>query len=355
MSGAFVSVAEGADAHLINPASFAMRTAHRRNEFFDWDWSLYALADVVAGDSFTPEAGTPEGFVDSTRFLGLGLDARFGLVGVGLHAYSKTYEVSLPTYTGEGRLIETNYVLTQTILAFGLGMAAPWIDSTFGISLKGGNFDIDGSTAGPLLKLNGLGVSAGAVWHPKNKPYRAGMVVTSRVRAADAEAVPPADFSNLSVQSMAVPGQAAFGGSWMFGKRRYNPAQTWGMDAFTASPDERKIRREYILASVDLVLEMPTDETISVASFLRGPPLASGRNLTVSPRAGVESEFWANRMRARSGVYYEPSRVESASGRMHFTAGADLRVSFITDWNLNFVVDMAPNYLNGGLGLSFWH
>lgn len=34
MSGAFVSVAEGADAHLVNPASFAMRARHVRNDFF---------------------------------------------------------------------------------------------------------------------------------------------------------------------------------------------------------------------------------------------------------------------------------------------------------------------------------
>jgi len=146
MSGAFVSVAEGADAHLINPASFAMRTTHRRDEFFDWDWSLYYLSDAVARDGSTPEAGTPDGFVDSTSFVGLGLDARFGIVGFGLHTYAKTYDVSLPTFSNDGRLIESNYTLTQTILALGVGMAAPWIDCTFGISLKGGNFDIDGTT-----------------------------------------------------------------------------------------------------------------------------------------------------------------------------------------------------------------
>ncbi len=355
MSGAFVSVAEGADAHLINPASFAMRTTHRRDEFFDWDWSLYYLSDAVARDGSTPEAGTPDGFVDSTSFVGLGLDARFGIVGFGLHTYAKTYDVSLPTFSNDGRLIESNYTLTQTILALGVGMAAPWIDCTFGISLKGGNFDIDGTTVGPLLKLNGIGVSAGGVWHPKGKPYRAGMVVTSRVRVANVDALPPPEFSNLNVESMAVPGQAAFGASWMIGKRRYNPPQTWGMDAFKASVADSEIRREYILASVDLVLDMPTDDTISVASFLRGPALASGRTLTISPRAGVESEFWPNRMRARSGVYYEPSRVESASGRMHFTLGADLRVPFVIDWNVNFVVDIAPSYVNAGLGLAFWH
>lgn len=355
MSGAFVSIAEGADAHLINPASFAMRAPHSRNDFFDWDWSLYYLSDAVSRDGSTPEAGAPAGFVDSTDFFGLGIDARFGIVGFGLHAYSKTYDVSLPTYSAEGRLLESNYRLNQTIFALGVGMAAPWFDMTFGLSLKGGNFGIEGSTAGTLLDLNGVGVSGGAVWHPRGKPYRAGMVVTSRVRVATVETLPPPEFSGLEVQSMAVPGRASFGGSWMFGERHYNPTQTWGMDAFTVSNESHQRRRQYILASMDLVLDMPTDDTISVASFLRGPAQVSGRSLTASPRAGVESEFWPNRMRARSGVYYEPSRVESASGRVHFTAGADLRVSFITAWNLNFVVDLAPNYVNGGLGLSFWH
>ncbi|MEZ4458428.1 MAG: hypothetical protein R3E66_01610 [bacterium] len=355
LGGAFVSVAEGADAHLINPAAFAMRYPHRRNDFFDWDWSFYFLSDVVSREDSAPEAGMPPGIVDDTSFAGLALDFRFGIGGGGAHTYVKSYDVTLPTYGENGELLETNYMLEQSILALGVGVALPWFDTTLGLALIGGNFSIAGASAGTLLALSGVGVSAGAVWHPTGKPYRLGMVVNSRVRVANVETLPPPEFSNLDVTSMAVPGRATFGGSWMFWDREYNPVQTWGMDAFADPAAHETLQRRYVLVSADLLLDMPTDETISVSSFLRGPAQPSGKSLTASPRLGIESEFWANRMRARTGTYYEPSRLESASGRMHWTAGLDVRVHFFWDWKLNVVFDAAPQYFNSGVGLGFWH
>lgn len=353
MSGAFVSVAEGADAHLVNPASFAMRARHVRNDFFDWDWSLYFLSDFVSDDGSRPEASTPEGLVDGTTFGGVGLDCRTGVMGFGAHGYSKEYHIQMGTYSDTGELLEASYQVTQSIVTLGVGMAAPWIETTFGLAILGGSFRIEGATLGPVLELNGVGVNVGGVWHPQGKPYRVGLAMNAPVQVADVEELPPTEIG-FDVESMAVPGRITVGGSWMFGPRVYNPAQTWGMEMFNSygpGPGERR----YVLVSGDLALDMPTQNTVAAASVFRGPPEVSGQSATLSPRLGAESEFWPDRMRARSGLYYEPSRVQRASGRLHWTAGVDVRMRLGWDWNVNAVMAVAREYRNVGLGLSFWH
>ena len=56
----------------------------------------------------------------------------------------------------------------------------------------------------------------------------------------------------------------------------------------------------------------------------------------------------------RGGTYVEPSRFEPTA-RIHGTAGVDLRVPLVWDWRLSITIDGATQYLNGGLGLGFWH
>ncbi|HAN31017.1 MAG TPA: hypothetical protein DCQ06_05415, partial [Myxococcales bacterium] len=56
----------------------------------------------------------------------------------------------------------------------------------------------------------------------------------------------------------------------------------------------------------------------------------------------------------RSGLYYEPSRYQSTTGRLHWTAGADLRVPIQLDFRLSAVLDVASEYSKVAFGLGLW-
>jgi len=125
----------------------------------------------------------------------------------------------------------------------------------------------------------------------------------------------------------------------------------------------RMLSRRYALIAGEVVVSGPTNDGVGLEGFLRGVRDASGRDVTVSVRLGVELEPWANRLKVRCGGYYEPSRFESGNGRMHATAGFDLHVfdwSVFglldeTAWRLSMVADVAHRYFDWGIGIGVWH
>ena len=87
------------------------------------------------------------------------------------------------------------------------------------------------------------------------------------------------------------------------------------------------------------------------------------RSVTASVRLGVEIEPWPDRLKLRGGGYFEPSRFEGVAGRMHATAGLDVRLfewdlfGLVpgTAWRLSLVGDVARRYVDWGIGIGFWH
>lgn len=342
LGGAFVSIAEGADSYLLNPASFAVRHRYAKDEFFDWDFSLYWLNGIPNRES-SPEVGLNPGAVEASAYLGAGLGLHFGDFGMGFHVYNKEFEFT--AQDGE------DLRLVQTYAVIGIGYTIRPIDLSLGLGATPATVSLQTPNQEDILRLEGTGYSAGAQWAPTHKPYRVGAAFTSPVIAAEETLSPPDDSEYSSVGAMNVPSRIAVGASWMGWERIYNPESTRGDAPGQARTDGRR----YILVSADLNLELPTENSVSPVSFIENQPEASGREVSLTPRLGIESEFLENRLVARAGTYWEPSRVASHSGRLHGTFGGDLRVSVIWDWRLNFAVDLAPKYANFGLGLGFWY
>jgi hypothetical protein len=139
--------------------------------------------------------------------------------------------------------------------------------------------------------------------------------------------------------------------------------------------EERRARfknwpRERILVSATALVAGPSQDAVSVLSFLRQEDVPSGRLTTVQPRLGIEGEPVPGYLAARVGTYLEPSRYELVKrrglvggARQHFTMGLEYRIGSwdvlgllrMRDWSVHFAGDFAPRYTNVGLSISVWY
>jgi len=95
---------------------------------------------------------------------------------------------------------------------------------------------------------------------------------------------------------------------------------------------------------------------VGIDAWLAQEIQRAGQAMTFSVRAGYETEFWDNRMRARAGAYWEPSRYRGQSGRPHGTGGFDVRLFELKwQWRLTGGFDLAPRYNNIFVSVGFWH
>jgi hypothetical protein len=121
--------------------------------------------------------------------------------------------------------------------------------------------------------------------------------------------------------------------------------------------------RERILLLASVLLTGQSPSAVSVEGFLDQRVETVGRQLSVSPRLGLEAEPLLNQLVLRTGSYVEPSRYEGSAARQHFTFGGDIRLVPLTfwglfpddPWKLGLFVDLAPRYTNYGFGFGTWH
>jgi hypothetical protein len=116
----------------------------------------------------------------------------------------------------------------------------------------------------------------------------------------------------------------------------------------------------YVLLSAEIALWGPVRDAIGIDGFLRQVEERAGRTTAVSFRVGAEAEILPGWIRVRAGSYWEPSRSEHYAGRLHLTAGLELRLfsfTFLGDHTLNtsFALDVAERYSNVSLSVGFWH
>lgn len=120
--------------------------------------------------------------------------------------------------------------------------------------------------------------------------------------------------------------------------------------------------RRYVLISAGVVLYGPVGRGVGMDAFVSQLSRSSGRQLLASPRLGVETEPWSNRLVLRAGAYIEPSRFEDVGPRWHVTAGVELRlfrwnvfkIIDPVDLKLTFTMDFSTNYTDWGFGVGFW-
>ncbi len=125
--------------------------------------------------------------------------------------------------------------------------------------------------------------------------------------------------------------------------------------------------RERILLLASVLLTGPTtggsSQSISLEGFLDQQNETVGRSLSATPRFGLEGEPIHDRLTLRAGTYVEPSRYDDGSPRQHFTFGGDVRLFPLdfwgllprANWKIGLFVDLAPRYVNGGIGIGNWH
>lgn len=123
-----------------------------------------------------------------------------------------------------------------------------------------------------------------------------------------------------------------------------------------------RLDRSYVLVSADVLLSGATSGAVGVEAFLDQDKRESGERPSLTLRAGAETEALPGRVKARAGLYLEPSRFGTGP-RMHITGGGDVR---LFTWNLfglmddfdlraSLTFDLAPRYFDWGIGLGIWH
>lgn len=339
LGGAFVGIAEGADGHTYNPASFASRYSHTRDQRWDWDWALYWLN--LPNDAHQ-DFDSIDSQASSAFHLGLGVDIKYSFFGVGLHGYTSDYQ-----FWAE----DDNFNISQTVGIIGAAITIPKLQLTLGAARNSGSGDVSVDNE-LVVDFEGSGGSFGALYFPSSLPFRVG--INFRLAQSDDE-IPFSEGSYLfdKPSSITQPAELTVGGSWMLWEKNYNPKHTFG--DVDAEGEAKIIRRRYVLIATDLVTTFKSQEDAqSITTIIDGIKRRSGEVVNLAIRLGVESEVWENRLKLRTGYYQQPSRLDS-SPYHHFTAGADLRITLGLDWKLNTVVDVSKDYLNFGLGVGLWH
>src|SRR5690606_32690564 len=128
--------------------------SHTRDDYFDWDFSLYWLTHIAGRDS-SPEVGITPQLFSASNYFGAGLGLQFGRLGGGFHMYSKDY-----TYTREDG---ESYVLSQYLGVLGMGWALPWQDVTLGLGMSTAQITLTDSNGLDVLMLEGVGFVVGGI------------------------------------------------------------------------------------------------------------------------------------------------------------------------------------------------
>jgi len=348
LGGAYAGIAEGADGHLYNPASFAMRFPYTRRDTWDWDWTVYWLN--------IPGSRNPDLYDDSEASLharhgGGGLDFKLAGFGVGIHAYTQGYDI-----------VENNRAVvsvTNWTGGVGLAYALHKIDVVLGSYAYGFTWEfLQPEVEDAKVEITGGGSRIGLLWMPRQTPLRVGIVARSSFDAQSVKGGEAIEAERLP-RSVYIPQQLVLGVSYMLGERVYNPVHTWGLGVLERSLSAQgavRSGRRYVLFAADLVATAASPaDAVSMRGFLLGERTASGQQTTVSPHVGVEAEVLANWLVLRGGYYFEPGRAK-LPGRHHGTGGLAFRIPFpIYDLRADTAFDLSAQYSNIGVGVGFWH
>ena len=428
VSGAFVSIAEGVEGLLWNPAAVANRYPYSLDW---WDWDLdggFLFPTNALGQDFDNDGETATSY-DGSQVALFGGALAFGYLGFGFEGSLQSYTVDVELETGT-RKVAVNLTTLHGDAAFGLlhgqlivGLGVRGV--LFGIRQGNGSLLEEGDKIEGLEDRSGLGLESGILVRPDGQPFRFAAVARTPVAddAADCSTPGPAQGPYVPCQ-VVLPWEAELGFSWMFGPRVYNPRwvnpradkkrlqhelgerqrlrwqeqqqrlaetppeqytqQAARIDAEeqrTRQREERALAREvrrlqreredslqhaprrYVLVSADLVLSGAVDDAIGIEAVVRQQEQASGEDLSFTPRLGVESEVWHDRLRLRGGSYLEPSRFRETGPRPHGTFGLDVRLFYTTLFDLlsrfgvraSGMIDVAPRYLQFAVSLGVWH
>jgi hypothetical protein len=352
MGGASVGFAEGSVGTLSNAAAAAVRRTTKSGDFA-WDFHLDAQSAAFASDF---DNNGLEDTDDFSSVIGtLGLVIQYKQWGVGVVATTtstRIVEDDGDDATVDG-VLEPKAIVGKVVIA----RASRDEAHTFGGGLRWGSLAMTRPSPGlddiQMFSVSSPGIEAGYMWRPVEAKYRlgadAGMPISGGTIGL--ESCDPLDCEGYILpERVEVPWVVAGGGAYRLARTPWNKRV------------ETKYRDELsLLVAGDLVITGWVADGHGVEAFARHTLQRSGLNIAVSPRLGTEAELIPGWLRLRVGSYWEPSRFRGVDGRLHGTAGADLRLFgfhlFGSEYRLkvSLTADRAPRYGNTGLSIGFWH
>lgn len=366
VGGAYAAIAEGVDGANWNPAGAAARAPweHRR-VVVDPTGSFLLPGGFSRQDYFNNDRGRGIGDVDDFVFLATGLRVQIGDLGIAGTGDGQLFSVVSATgepinvITIRWRLAVARALLDgDLIVGLGVRLADLWIDTDPGFFLQPGR---------RLATFAGFGGEAGAIYRPRGERFRLGATLRTPIRAEVRPRARLAVVDDMGVESVSglivpfalrIPVQLHAGFAWQAGPRPFNV--TWSAREEVASAERRYARmpRRHTRVSADILIDGPTPRSVGTDAFLDQQLRRAGQRATVGVRVGLETEPWEGRLRARAGAYWEPARNTGVEGRLHQTAGFDLRLFHVgfLDASLAFtlVADLSERYFQFGAGVGLW-
>jgi len=342
MSGAVNSVAEGAAGLYTNPASAAVRPETEAEKLA---WNVYFNSYVPVDGQDSNNNGQAVTSVHRSLLGAAGLLLQYGPWGLSLDGGYTAHEIAPQAGGGLGvRSFIPHVALARTFaggdFAAGLGLRAGALNV---YTLMGGN---------TLFTSFGLSGEGGVVWKPRDRDFRAAVsgALPVHTAAVDYTCEPSNCDGYILPADAIVPWTATVGGAWRFGPT------AWNHQVGGAYRDERQLT-----IAMDLALTGAVRNGYGMEAFAAKQLQASGRNITFTPRLGLEAELIRGWLRLRAGSYAEPSRFAETSVRFHGTGGAEVRLfkfhfgGHERRVSLSFAGDFANRYKNGGLSVGFWN
>lgn len=335
--GAGVAGSEGSVGVLFNPATAAIRPTTANSALrasFHLDWLNAGNTDDLEN------SGLPHN------------DASSLLVTGGASVTYKAWALAL-TGTTFGFTKRDAAATVVRLQSAKLALARMFADDTIalGLALKTGTLAVDASGE-TLFSTSSEALELGGVWLPRGRSLRLGGVAAVPVRRGEvktSQCDPQDCMGYVLPEQVALPPTLRVGAAYRLGPT------PWNIRIMSKYRDER----HYTLVA-DALITAPASRGAGLGAFLEQKLQRSGQHATINVNVGVNAEVVPGRVRVRAGSYWEAARLEGRHGRVHATAGADLRIFAARLWSWRFrmrltaTFDVASRYVNGGLSLGFW-
>jgi hypothetical protein len=343
MGGVSLATAEAAVGLLGNPAAAASRPA-TSSSWFDWDFLLDLYTPGLGVD--VDNSGIPqERMIGKTSAFNAGLVGMFGAWGTAITVTGQVRNFSLPSGTQAslstvtGRLTlarsfaEGEWILGASLLVGGLSLKLP-------------------ATGTDLVNTANWSIEGGALWRPRGQNVRVGLSFRPGILAGiDGAGCDPNNcFGYILPDRVEFPWTAGAGVAVRFGGTPWNE---------TVASDFRDEKSTIVAA--DVIVTGTAANGDGLDAFLEKQMQQSGSTVSPSVRIGAEYEWIPGRLRVRGGAYWEPNRFDDVDGRLHVTAGLDVRFWSFSLWGSHYRLraslagDGARRYGNTVLSLGFWH
>lgn len=340
MGGTGTALGEGAEGMIASPAAVAMRPAGAQG-LWDWDGTLDAFVPSLGSDIDNSGNVTPtstQARMGSAALLGL-----YGGWGLGASYSALTHTVAAGGRESAEFQSSLGRLALGRVLRDGLVVA---------VGLRLGSFTVARPRAETLARSNGTSLEAGFLLAEPGEFTRWGARLSLPVHGSDLSA----SCNPLACDGLILPERAVAPWELSIGVARRLAPTIWNH-----TPERRFSDERGLILTVDLVFSGAVDNATGVGPFSAGVMQPSGRHLSASLRTGAEYECLPGWVRLRAGTYWEPGRFDGASGRVHGTAGLELRLFSFEFWDverrvaLSFAGDAAHHYGNAGISLGFWH